>query len=110
MAGKESHWTFARFMKDLKMNDMLNPERFYEMALNQRDNKRKMYEFAINAALENILMWERMARADGFGVVMLTDEYGGNVHPVFHYKEGTVEFIQAYGVHVTDEKQGSDKK
>ena len=110
MSGKKDDWQFARFMKDVRLADMLNPEKFYEMALNQRENKRKMYETALNAALENILMWERLVRADGFGVETLTDAYGGQVHPVLHYEEGTVEFVQAYGVRVTDEREESDKK
>ena len=110
MLGEKDDWQFARFMKELNMDDTLHPERFYEMALNQRENKRKMYETALNAALENILMWERMARADGFGVEALADAYGGKVHAVVHHENGTVEFIQAYGVRVTDERQRSDKK
>lgn len=110
MFGKKDVWQFARFMKDLKIDDMLHPEKLYEMALNQRENKRKIYETALNAALENMLMWERMARADGFGVEALSDAYGGKVYTVVHHETGTVEFVQAYGVHVTDEKQGSDKK
>lgn len=110
MGGKKDDWKLARFMKEIRLADTLHPERFYEMALNQRENKRKMYETAMNAALENMLMWERMARADGFGVETLTDAYGGDVHPVVNYENGTVEFVQAYGVHVTDERQRSDKK
>lgn len=110
MSGNKDDWQFARFMKELKIGDTLNPEKFYEMALNQRENKRKMYEAAMNAALENILMWERMARADGFGIEMLTCAYRGNVHQVVHHEEGTVEFVQAYGVHVTDERQRSGKE
>lgn len=106
MSGKKDDWHFARFMKDVRIADMLHPEKFYEMALNQRESKRKMYEAAMNAALENILMWERMARADGFGVETLV----GNVHPVYHHENETIEYIQAYGVHVTDERQGGDKK
>lgn len=110
MFGKEDHWQFAGFVKDIRLADMLYSEKLYEMALNQRDNKRKMYETALNAALENILMWERMARADGFGVETLADAYGGKVHTVVHHENGTVEFVQAYGVRVTDERQRDDKK
>lgn len=110
MDGKKDGWQFAKFMKELKIDDTQHPERFYEMALGQRENKRKMYETAMNAALENMLMWERMARADGFGVEMLTHAYGGYVHPVVHHEKGTVEFVEAYGVRVTDERQRSDKK
>lgn len=110
MAGKESNWTFATPLKELYIEDSLHPQKIYEMAHNQRDNKRKLYETALNAALENLVMWERMARADGFGVETIADGHGGNVHAVIHKERGTIEYVQTYGVHVKDERQRSDKK
>ena len=108
MAGKENHWTFAAPLKELNIRDSLNPQRIYEMAHNQRDNKRKLYETALNAALENLVMWERMARADGFDVETITDGHGGNVHAVIHEESGTIEYVQAYGVRVKDEREKHD--
>lgn len=108
MAGKESHWTFATPLKELCIEDSLNPQKIYEMVHNQRDNKRKLYETALNAALENLVMWERMARADGFGVETIADGHGGNVHAIIHKESNTIEYVQTYGVRVKDEREKHD--
>ena len=97
---KKSGWTFAH-VSDLDTRSMMfNSDDLYKKALNSRDNKRKMYECALNAALENLMSWERAVRADGFAVVAATDMFQGAPHPVF--ENGEPRFVQAYGVQVVE--------
>jgi len=105
----KSKWTFCMAKDDMALSpSMLSLDDLYKRSLNDRENKRKMYERALNAALENICSWERMARADGFSVIALTDVHNGSPHPVF--EGNVVRFIQAYGVKVGDEKEvGNDR-
>lgn len=100
MANKKSEWTFAH-ASDLDGSfTMPKLDDLYKKSLNLRGNKRQMYERALNAALENLMSWERAARADGFDVVAATDMFQGIPHPV--YENGELRFVQAYGVRVVE--------
>lgn len=104
MKNKKSEWTFAH-VGDLDGEFKLpNLDDLYKKSLNMRDNKREMYNRALNAALENLMSWERAARADGFDVIAATDIFQGIPHPV--YENGELRFVQAYGVQVVE---GGDK-
>lgn len=98
-------WTFATPMcPPRELASIPRLDELYDRAIRTRESKRDMYEKALNAALENLVLWEMAARADGFEVKVLTDVHNGEPHPVFH-PDGTVEFIQAYGVMVRDKEE-----
>lgn len=100
MKNKKSKWTFAH-VSDLDSGFKLpNLHDLYQKSLNSRESKREMYNRALNAALENLMSWERAARADGFDVVAATDIFQGAPHPV--YENGELRFVQAYGVLVVE--------
>lgn len=103
---KGREWAFA-LVKDVDIANMpiLSLDGLYQKALNTRAAKRETYERALNAALENLCSWERLARADGFSVVPLTDTHNGSPHPVFDDDGRTIRFVQAYGVRVEDDER-----
>lgn len=103
----EDGWTFAKSyeLSAVKMPDV---DKIYQEALNTRDNKRKMYDKAINAALENLMSWERMARADGFDVIVASDMHQGAPHPVFDGDK--ITFIQAYAAMVVESDKSKEDK
>ena len=106
-SGNRSEWTFANVVHSFQLGTLTDPNELYKLALGTRENKRKMYEVAVNAALENIMSWERMARADGFRLVACTDINKGAPHPIV---EGdVVKFVQSYGVAVVDEEVGNEE-
>ena len=79
----------------------------YREALLSREGKEKILNEALNAALENLMSWERVARAWGFEVEVLTDTGLGKPVPVL---EGcTLKFVQSYGVKVTKANEGDAK-
>lgn len=99
---KRDEFAFAASQRDFDMSRMPMPsmDDLYRNALNSRENKRATYQTALNAALENLLSWERVARADGFRIETLSDAHNGSPHPVFEGDK--VTFVQAYGVRVVD--------
>ena len=97
----KSEWTFAAVDDFDSFPTMAAYDEVYRSALNIRDNKRDMYNKAINAALENLMSWERAARADGFKVIVGTDIHQGAPHPEFI--GGEIRFVQAYGAMVVDD-------
>jgi hypothetical protein len=101
---KNDKWCFGH-IEDCKVSIPSIPE-LYQRAMNNRECKREMYERALNAALENLLSWERAARADGFIVETVTDEHNGEPHPIFSADGTHVTFVQAYGVIVKDQQEG----
>lgn len=109
MKSKDSKWTFAK-VEDLDVAKSIaipSLDELYRRALNSREAKLKLLNDAINAALENLMSWERVARAEGFVVECLTDAHNGEAHPVF---EGCgVRFVQAYGVRVREAQEGAGK-
>ena len=109
MKNDNTKWVFADVKEcdRLKMPTLPSFDDLYKKSLNSREAKREIYERALNAALENLFSWERVARADGFSVQTLTDVHNGNPHPVFN-DDGTIQFVQAYGVHVKDERYEHD--
>lgn len=104
MKKKKSKWTFAHVSDLGDEFKMPNLHDLYKKAQNTRANKREMYNRALNAALENLMSWERAARADGFDVVAVTDMFQGAPRPVF--ENGELRFVQAYGVIVREAKEG----
>ena len=102
MKNKKSKWTFAH-VSDFGLDDgfkMPSFEELYKKSLKSRDYKREMYNRALDAALENLMSWERAARADGFDVIAATDMFQGAPHPVF--ENGELRLVQAYGVQVVE--------
>lgn len=93
-------------LESIPMPTQLNE--LYRQSLNCRETKRELLEKALNAALENLLSWERIAHAEGFSVKVLTDTWCGNHHAVF--EENKVSFVQAYGVAVLDEQEKNKEK
>ena len=106
MKNKDSKWTFAKVKDvDIAAFPMPSLDDLYRVSLNSREAKRKMLNDALNAALENLMSWERVARADGFVVECMTDAHNGEPHPVF--EDCGIRFVQAYGVCVREpEKEG----
>jgi hypothetical protein len=100
MKNKKSKWTFAHVSDLYSAFKLPNLHDLYKNSLNLRDSKREMYNRALNAALENLMSWERAARADGFDVICATDIFQGAPHPV--YDNGEWRFVQAYGVQVVE--------
>ena len=96
-----TQWCFAA-PTDFKTWDAPSLYDRYIEAMNSRDEKRKNYQRALDAALENLMSWERMARADGFSVRLVTDGHNGAPFPVFEWDK--ITFMQAYGVFVEDAK------
>lgn len=105
---KEKKWTFAAVRDEIALGDFVSHlprfDDLYKRSLNSRETKRKMYQEALNAALENLMSWERVARADGFDIVCATDIFQGAPHPEINMKDGTVTFVQAYGVMVKEKE------
>lgn len=104
---KGREWVFA-LAKDVDLANMpMTPslDELYQKAMNTRTAKRETYERALNAALENLFSWERLARADGFSVIPLTDIHNGSPYPVFGDDGRTIRFVQAYGVKVEDDER-----
>lgn len=99
-------WTFAIACDDAELPKLPSIYDLYERAIGTRGNKQKMYQTALNAALENLMMWEQAAFADGFDVICATDTHQGLPYPVFDDKTNTVSFVRAYGVMVRD-KEGA---
>lgn len=95
-------WTFAKsedcpvdFLPTIHSLDSL-----YRNSLQSKEGKKEILTVALNAALENLMSWERVAKAWGFDVEVFTDVGIGRPRPVFD--GGTVTFVQAYGVRVID--------
>ena len=98
---KKPVFHFGKIMADELAKDeytcaLLNPFQLYRQALKTQDGKQELYQKALDAALENLMSWERAAIADGFEVVPCTDFSGGRPHPVI--KGDKVYFVQRYGV------------
>lgn len=100
---KNAKWNFASKVEKCDLSSILKMSELNQM--NTRDRKRELYERAINAALENLLSWERAARADGF-VVDTVGIHDGDTHPIFSKDGLHVTFVKAYGVVVKDQRDG----
>lgn len=103
---RDSRWTFAKVTDaDLAASvTMPSLDELYRKSLNSREHKRELFQTALNAALENLMSWERIARAEGFAVELITDIGQGKPHSVF---DGTtVQFVQAYGARVYEAEEG----
>ena len=103
---RDSKWTFAKAMDaDLAASVTLpSLDELYRKSLNSREHKREVFQTALNAALENLMSWERIARAEGFAVELMTDIGQGAPHSVFD--GDTIQFVQAYGARVYEPKEG----
>ncbi len=75
-------------------------DELYRDSLQSKEGQKKILNDALNAALENLMSWERVAKAWGFDVEVFTDVGNGSPRPVF--EGNTVCFVQAYGVRVID--------
>ena len=82
----------------------LSFDSLYRDSLQSKEGKKLILTEALNAALENLMSWERVARALGFDVEVCTDTGLGKPHPVFD--GNTVQFVQSYGVIVREPKEG----
>ena len=99
-------WTFAKVLdKRIDPATMPSPLDLYRAALNSRESKQRILQDALSAALENLMSWERVARAWGFEVEVLTDTRLGQPVPVF--EDCTLKFVQSYGVKVTKANEGA---
>ena len=97
-------WTFGKKLANsIRVESLIDVGRLYEESLNHRKNRRKIYETSLNAALENLLSLERLARADGFDIKVLTSRKEAP-YPVTSDNGQFVEFVQAYGVAVLDSR------
>lgn len=95
-------WTFAH-VEECQASYLATIPSFdslYRESLLTREGKQEILNNALNAALENLMSWERVARAWGFDVEVFTDVGNGKPRPVFD--GNTVSFVQAYGVRVID--------
>lgn len=109
MKNIEPDWKFAKAVT-VDITQSLQPpslDDLYRQSLNSREVKRDLFQTAMNAALENLMSWERMVRAEGFEVEVLTDIHNGSPFPVFEGDK--VRFIQAYGVRVHEPEEGETK-
>lgn len=96
-------WTFAKTGEtcaDL-LSAPFSPEDLYRESLRSREGKKMILSKALNAALENLMSWERVAKAWGFDVEVCTETGLGRPHPVFD--GNTVNFVQSYGVIVREQ-------
>lgn len=80
----------------------LDFDKLYKKSLKSRDTMRQTIKTAIESALEQLLMLERIAHAEGFVVQLVTDANNG--HPWPEFDGNKVTFVQAYGVIVIDEE------
>lgn len=101
---KNAKWNFGH-IEECKISITPAMPELYIQAMNSRECKRERYERALNAALENLLSWERVARADGFIVETVMDIHNGEPHPIFSKDGQHVTFVQAYGVVVKDQQE-----
>lgn len=99
---EKDKWNFGQIEDDCKISIIPSMPELYIQAMNSREYKREMYERAINAALENLFLWERSARADGFVVDTVMGVHNGDAHPVFSKDGLHVTFMKAYGAIVKD--------
>ena len=87
-------WTFAH-REDMR-EDLLamipSPADLYREVLLSSEGKKAVLTSALNAALENLMSWERVARAWGFEVEVLTDTGLGKPVPVL--EDHTLKFVQ----------------
>ena len=60
---RDSRWTFAKVTDaDLAASvTMPSLDELYRKSLNSREHKREVFQTALNAALENLMSWERIA-------------------------------------------------
>ena len=100
-------WVFAHVddtMVDLPSLPSL--DELYRQSLDSREGRRRTIEAGLKDALDNLVRWEHMAKADGFEVQVFTDEHLGNPHPVF--EDTKLYFVQSYGVLVREsERKGN---
>lgn len=101
-----SKWTFAN-VKEIR--DELYPttpslDDLYRKSLCTSEGKKIILQNALNAALENLMSWERVAKAWGFDVEVCTDTGLGKPQPEFD--GNTIKFMQAYGVIVREHSEG----
>ena len=101
MDNKKLKFSFGKILDDelakaLYDGASLDPDKLYRQALLTKKGKQSLYQKALEAALENLMSWERAAVADGFEVVPITDMSGGRPQPVI--KGNEVCFVQSYGV------------
>ena len=99
-------WTFAN-VEDLPCDclpTIPSLDSLYRDSLQSREGKKKILNDALNATLENLMSWERVAKAWGFDVEVCTDTGLGKPRPVFN--GDTVSFVQAYGVIVRESEEG----
>lgn len=100
---KKLKFSFGKILDDelaqaLYDNASLDPDKLYRQALLTKKGKQALYQKALEAALKNLMSWERAAVADGFEVVPVTDMFLGCPRPVI--KGDEVHFVQCYGVQV----------
>ncbi len=81
----------------------LDFDKLYQKSLKNRDTMRQTIKTAMESTLEQLLMWERIAHAEGFAVQLVTDAHGGCRWPEFDGNK--VTFVQAYGVMLLDEEE-----
>lgn len=100
-------WNFASRVEEHDLSTIPSMSELNIRDMNTRDCRRKLYERALNAALENLLSWERVARNDGFVVDTVMGIHDGDTHPIFSKDGLHVTFVKAYGVIVKDQRDGN---
>ena len=103
---KIGKWTFAKMIDTDLSSAMAMPSvsDLYRASLNSRETKRELFQRALEAALENLMSWERIARAEGFDVELVVD--AGRGEPCVALDGDEVKFVQAYGVIVREAEEG----
>lgn len=67
-------------------------------ASNTREVRRERYERALNGALDNLMMLEELARAEGFKINVFTHIDNGKA---VERPDGSIHIVTAYGVSVS---------
>lgn len=107
--GKKGKWTFAKVIDSDLASKMVmqSVSDLYRASLNSREAKRELFQRALDAALENLVSWEQIARAEGFDVEAVVDPERCSRQVVLDV-DG-LKIVQAYGVMVRDAKEGCAK-
>ena len=99
--GNPNGWCFAKEV-DSYPPDTPSLYQMYCEQMNTREENRKNLERALSSALDTLMTLERMVRADGFRLKVITSEMNGAPMPVFDGNK--VTFVQSYGI-VVEEAQ-----
>ena len=100
--------TFAFGAKVSELDLARSPMKYddlYTLAFESRENKRKIYEKAMNAALDNLLMWEVVARGEGFDTQVIMAA-GDKTYPVLDKETGIIDLVRPHGIKVIDTRKG----